>query len=130
MHQAIKLASDRGLIQKLKKNFGSGLGRAALGFMMPQLFEKIIAKATAAHKPEGSNNVTLSTKFQKQTNQTAKPVQTQAFASQPQPPATPTLPQSQDALSRRNLSILQRKSLDSTEYEDPNDNLVSFKRKK
>ena len=118
MHSAIKLATSKGLFKKLK--LGT-LGGIAIGGVMGQLvMPKLLAKASAKHKLEGSNNVTLATGFQKQV---AKPVQTQELSG-----AAPALPQSQDALSRRNLSLLQRKSLDSTEYEDPKDDLVSFER--
>jgi hypothetical protein len=116
MHSVLKLATSKGLFKKLK--LGT-LGGIAIGGVMGQLvMPKLLAKATAGHKLEGSNNVTLATGFQKQV---AKPVQTQELSG-----AAPALPQSQDALSRRNLSLLQRKSLDSTEYEDPKDDLVSF----
>jgi GH24 family phage-related lysozyme (muramidase) len=73
------------------------------------------------HKLEGSNNVTLATEFQ-------QPIQIKESPSQTQSPATSALPQSRTA-SRRNLSLLQRKSLDSTEYEKPDNDLVSFEHK-
>jgi hypothetical protein len=120
MHSAIKLAANKGLFKKLK--LGGILGGRVMGPLIDQIImPKLLAKASAKHKLEGSNNVTLATGFQKQT---VKPVQTQELSR-----AVPALPQSQDAMSRRNLSLLQRKSLDSTEYEDPKDDLVSFERK-
>jgi hypothetical protein len=73
------------------------------------------------YKLEGSNNVTLATEFQ-------QPIQIKESPSQTQLPVTSALPQSR-AAARRNLSLLQRKSLDSPEYEKPDDDLVSFERK-
>jgi hypothetical protein len=147
MHSVIKRAISKGPFKKLFP--GAGMGRWVGLFADQIAMPKLLAKATAGHKQtesfgnltgpggdlgrfksvgfnqgtrrEGSNNVTLATGFQKQA---AKPVQTQELSG-----AAPALPQSQDALSRRNLSLLQRKSLDSTEYEDPKDDLVSFERK-
>jgi hypothetical protein len=73
------------------------------------------------YKLEGSNNVTLATEFQ-------QPIQIKESPSQTQLPVTSALPQSR-TVERRNLSLLQRKSLDTTEYEKPDDDLVSFERK-
>jgi hypothetical protein len=113
-------AISKGLLKKLGPR--SGMGSLAAGYIIDKIAApKLLAKATAKHKLEGSNNVTLATEFQ-------QPSQIKESPSQTQLPATSALPQSR-AAARRNLSLLQRKSLDSPEYEKPDDDLVSFERK-